>query len=165
MPITDAQLQALRPVFFGNRTLGNGMARPVYLGERDLKIGDLIYRGCTATSQEEAVAMLDEPRFFSITPSGARPYCNPMKGDPPGRIGFLIISKLIRPICLSNVSLYPIVQAATSSATQEWQRLNSTDVARRLLNEQIDGIWDHDGDEILIEFPAHVSAVNRILKI
>ena len=37
---------------------------------------------------------------------------------------------------------------------QVWQRMNMTTLSSYLGGETIQGIWDHDGEEVLLERPA-----------
>ena len=153
MHLTVDESDKLRSTFQGSWLPGGGIERPVYLGLRELQIGDVLYRGCTAACKAAAEQMLEEARFFSITQSGIASYSKPKPGDRPGLNGFRLCLTVADRVTLANVSLFPLVQRAAPTSPQEWQRLNGTTIASRMIGKAIDGVWDHDGEEVLIEKP------------
>jgi hypothetical protein len=161
--ITVDEIEALRPTFYGSWQLGNGITRPVYMGLRHLKYGDLLYRGCTADTEDVAKVMLSEARFFSITESGTTTYSRPKFGDPPGLTGFCMFLTVKEPVILANVSLSPLVaRASPKGSPPEWQRRYATKIVSHLIGEAVDGIWDLDGEEVLIEDPVEKLLLRKI---
>lgn len=65
MPLLPQEMDLFRSEFMGVIRPNNGIERPVYLGLRELKAGDTLYRGCMVETEARALEYLQQPCFFS----------------------------------------------------------------------------------------------------
>ena len=134
-----------------------GVERPVWRGERMLNPGEVLYRGCPTATEAVALDMLSAARFFATRRELALGYA---RWRPQGDIslpGYLLEARVTRPLLLAVARSAPIVEAAFARSReahpQEMQRRYMIRICNAYAGRQYDGIYDNDGDDVLIGCP------------